>query len=548
MRPACSNVALPLLVAAIAQNAAAAPPLPTAKVDGLFATWSVPTTPGCAVGIVRDGKLAYSRGFGMADLEHARPMTPRTPVHAASLAKQFTAFAIHLLVADRKISLDDDIRKFIPEVPDYGTAITVRHLLHHTSGLRDQWALLALAGWRSEDVNNDQDILALLGRQHALNFPPGEDYLYSNTGYTLLGLVVKRVSGLTLREFARQRIFEPLGMRHTQVRDDHALLVQDRALSYRREPAGHYRYLANSSSNAGATNLVTTVEDLARWDQNFYDAKLGGARVIEAMQEVGRFTDGTPFDYASGLFVTAYRGARMVTHGGADAGYRSVLLRLPEFRFSVIALCNSAEADPGADARNVVDLVLGAQLTPKLSPPAIEPAALDAFIGEYELAPGIRSSVAREGDRLMLQLFGFGPWPVRPVSASQLYQETLEALVTRAPATDEIIVTMSGRDKRWRRVTRSAPSTGDLQDFAGSYFSEELNVIYTVAVRDGNIFVRHPRGELEMAPLDSQAFVVTGAQLRGRTLVFECAQEPCNGFRFNDGRARHIQFERIAPQ
>ncbi len=546
MRPAYSNAVFLLLVAAIAQSAIATPTFPTAKIDAIFAAWSAQKTPGCAVGIVRDGKLAYSRGFGMADLEHGRPMTPRTPVHAASLAKQFTAFAIHLLVADGKLSLDDDIREFVPEVPDYGEAITVRHLVHHTSGLRDQWSLLALAGWRSEDVNNDQDILALVARQRALNFRPGEDYLYSNTGYTLLGLIVKRVSGLTLREFARQRIFEPLGMRHTQVRDDHALLVDDRALSYRREPSGAYRYLALSSSNAGATNLVTTVQDLARWDQNFYDAKLGGAQIIEAMQQVGRFDDGTPFDYASGLFVSVYRGARLVTHGGADAGYRSVLLRLPEQHFSVIALCNAGEADPGADARNVVDLVLGAQLTPKPGPPSIQATVLDSFVGEYELSPGIRSSVNREGDRLMLQLFGFAPLPMRPVSASQLYQETIEALVTRAPDTGDITMTMSGRDKRWRRVTRSTPSPEAWQAFPGSYVSEELNAIYTVAVREGKLFVRHPRGELEMTPLDSQAFVVTGAQLRGRTLVFECTGGRCNGFHLNDGRARHIRFKRLA--
>jgi CubicO group peptidase (beta-lactamase class C family) len=293
--------------AGVVSNLPAPPPRVKEQVDQLFTKWDKVETPGAAIAIIKDGKIIYSRGYGMANLEYDIPNTPATVFHIASVSKQFTAFAIYLLERENKLSLDDDVRRYLPELHDFGKAITIRQLLHHTSGLRDQWNLLALAGWRLEDVITQQDVLGLIWRQKELNFAPGEQMLYSNTGYTLLGLIVERVSGTSLSKFTQERIFQPLGMTHTHFQDDYGSLVKNRAYSYYTQEGG-YKYIALSYSTVGPTSLFTTVEDLARWDQNFYDGRVGGEMVLDKMQAKGQLNNGRDINYASGLVIDEYRG------------------------------------------------------------------------------------------------------------------------------------------------------------------------------------------------------------------------------------------------
>src|SRR5215470_16918957 len=253
------------------ENQAASKPLPATgdieKANATFAAWDKPASPGCALGVLKDGQLLYSHGYGLADVEHSVSITPTTVFHIASISKQFTAFAIYILANEGKLSIDDDVRKYLPELHDFHRVITIRHLLNHTSGLRDQWNLLMLAGWRLTDEITEQDILNMVWRQRELNFPPGEDEVYSNTGYTLLALIVERVSGRSLREFTQERIFEPLGMLHTHFQDHYGTLVQNRAYSYERQPDGGYQYVTLSYSTVVPSSLFTTLEDLARWDE-----------------------------------------------------------------------------------------------------------------------------------------------------------------------------------------------------------------------------------------------------------------------------------------
>ncbi len=369
----------------------------TARVDSLFAAWDKRDTPGCALAVVQDGKIIYKRGYGMANLEYGIRNTPATIFHVASVSKQFTAFAIHLLAQEGKLSLDDDARKYLPELHDFGKTITIRHLLHHTSGLRDQWDLLRLAGWRMADVITEQDILGLVWRQRELNFDPGTEYLYCNTGYTLLGQIVERVSGKSLREFTQERIFQPLGMKHTHFHDDYRMLVKNRAYSYEPKSGGGYQRSVLSFSNVGATSLFTTVEDLARWDQNFYKGRVGGQAVLAAMQQKGHLNNGAELDYASGLVLGDYRGLKVVEHNGADAGYRADLLRFPDQKFSIIVLANTAEFDSSDMARKVADIYLQDRLKPvpesiqapsaaepsEAAPPVLTPEQMQEFTGEY---------------------------------------------------------------------------------------------------------------------------------------------------------------------
>ncbi len=344
-----------------------------ARVDKLFERMDKPTSPGCALAVVRDGRVVYARGYGMANLDHDIAITPSTVFHVASVSKQFTAAAVLLLASDGKLSLDDDVRKHVPELPNFGKPITIRHLMHHTSGLRDQWELLILAGWRySLDLITDDDVLEAMARQKDLNFAPGTEHLYCNTGYTLLATIVKRVSGMSFRQFAEERVFRPLGMTRTFFRDDHAEIVKGQAYGY--VPRGDtFRLGVTNFDTAGATSLHTTVEDLALWDRNFYDARVGGPAFLEAMLKKGTLANSEELSYASGLVHGAYRGLAVVGHDGGDAGYRSDFLRFPTERLSVVCLCNTSSASPTQLTRSVADVVLAGKLQP--APPA--PAADD---------------------------------------------------------------------------------------------------------------------------------------------------------------------------
>lgn len=344
-----------------------------AAVDEVFEDLTKAGSPGCALGVYRDGKVVYSKGYGLANLEMNVPITPRTVFDIGSTSKQFSAASILLLEKQGKLSLTEDIRKYIPELPDYGQKITILHLLNHTSGLRDYLTLMELAGVNTDGVTTDEDALQVITRQKALNFAPGSDWLYSNTGFFLLSIIVKRVSGQTLREFAAENIFAPLEMTHTQFRNDHTSLIENRALAYdAREKGGGYALNVSYFEQTGDGAVHTSVEDLSKWDENFYSAKVGGKELLNEIQEPSRLNNGKLLDYAKGLFIADYRGLRTVSHGGSWGGYRAELLRFPEQHFSVACLCNLGTANPSRRARQVADVYLSSLMKPKEAQKAAE--------------------------------------------------------------------------------------------------------------------------------------------------------------------------------
>jgi len=336
-----------------------------ARVDRIFAQWDRTDSPGCALGVYHDGGIEYSRGYGMANLELGIALSPQSVFDIGSTSKQFTAMSVMLLARDGKLSLDDDIRKYIPELPDYAKTITIRHILTHTSGIRDYLTLWALAGVDDADLTTDQDALDLLSRQRELNFAPGEQWLYSNSGFFLASIIVKRVSGKTLAQFAAERIFAPLGMTHTRFNDDHMAVVLNRATGYApRETGAGWATAMSNFEQTGDGAVQTSIEDMQRWDENFYTGKVGGAETIAAMQKTATLNDGKKQTYALGLMVDSYRGLHTVSHGGAWAGYRAELLRFPEQHFSVACLCNLARTNPSQLARRVAEVYLGDRMTP----------------------------------------------------------------------------------------------------------------------------------------------------------------------------------------
>ena len=559
-----------VLVVAWASGAQTLPPDVAKQVDAVFTKWDRPDSPGCALGIYRGGQIVYKRGYGMEDLNEDVPITPGTVFHVASMSKQFTAASVVLLAQQGKLSLDDDVRKYIPELPDFGQKITIRNLVYHTSGLRDQWALLGLAGWRySKDLITDEDVMSMMTRQKELNFKPGEQHVYCNTGYTLMGLIVRRVSGMSLREFTAKNIFEPLGMTHTHFRDDHAEIIKHDAVGYEQEAGNRFEISITNFDTVGATSLHTTVEDLQRWDENFYHPKIGGAAFVHQMLEQGKLNNGRQLDYAFGLVIGKYRGLPTVDHGGADAGYRSDMTRFPEQHFSVAVLCNSAETDPSALARKVADIVLAKEIkAAEAATPAREPAEkstagtavvltaeqMAAFSGLYwnrENDAFVKIFV-KEG-KLEGDLGGEEALVLKPFGESQFH-------IADKPWGDDVeirFVAASGDQPR--RMERSdgggkprvfeaeeafSPGGAELAEYTGTYVSEEIDPLYRIVLdheaKLSLVRLKYKADTLRPAVRD----VFTGEI--GTVRFVRDANGRVSGFVLNAGRIQNFHFTKRA--
>ena len=369
-----------------------------AKVDQLFAEWHKPNSPGAALAVTRNGEITYTQGYGMANLEYDIPITPTSIFDIASVSKQFAAFAITTLAYDGKLSLDDDIRVHLPDVPDFGHTITIRHLLHHTSGLRDWVQSLVIAGDMMDDVISFKHILKMVRHQKALNFEPGAEYLYSNTGYNLLAEIVETITGDSFREWTDANIFKPLGMTNSHFYDDYEMVLKNRAYSYQAVENGGFKHAINNTTALGSSSLYSTVEDLAKWILNFENTQIGEQTVIERMHQRGVLNNGEQISYALGLSIGEYRGLKTVGHSGSWRGFRSHLMRFPEQKFGVVILCNLNTFNPLRLAEKVADIYLADVLAPEETPApdktaqtaekdnkpeTLTPDQLTAFTGDY---------------------------------------------------------------------------------------------------------------------------------------------------------------------
>ncbi|WP_430390467.1 serine hydrolase [Dyella sp. 20L07] len=527
------------------------------QVDALFAKWNRADTPGVAVEVVQDGKVVYRRAFGMADIEQGRQITPSTPFHVASLSKQFTAFAVLLLVQDGRLSLDDDVHRYLPELPDFGHVIQIRHLLNHTSGLRDQWNLLAMAGWRMEDVITNDDVMGLVRRQRSLNFEPGTEFEYCNTGYTLLGLIVERVSGKSLAAFSKERIFDPLGMKHTFFHEQYATLVAGRAQSYQPSPGTGYEGVALSYSTVGPSSLFTTADDLVLWERNFDDARVGGKPLLAQMQTPATLNDGTALDYGDGLFVGSYRGLKSIDHDGADAGFRSYLLRFPDQHLAIVIVGNGADVQANRLGERIADIYLDGKLgaLPMSVPDyanstevPIEPAELDALVGTYRLENGSAITFAKEDGHLVGWTAGDDKMSFYPASEHEFFVKVANARFTFDPPGANGVVAGGTwrRNTRTKRATRVEPEKlpgNELKALEGEYYSDELHVLYTVMAKGGSVVLRYSRGDIALAPFGKDSFV--GPWPFG-LVHFQCtSSSECAGFTATEDRARDVQFTKL---
>ena len=373
-----------------------------ALIDQVFTPFNRSDAPGCSIGIDRNGAPLFRRGYGMASLESGAPMTEFSVVESGSVAKQFTAGAINYLALQGKLSLDDPIRKYLPELPDYGSPITIRMALNHTSGIRDMWTLFSLAGIEPGTHLYTMDrALAMVYRQKELNFPPNSAFLYSNSGFLLLADVVKRVSGIPLAQFSQEIFFKPLGLTHTQWRDDWNRVVPGRVTAYGRNEKSGFQVDMPFMSVYGAGGLLTTVGDLLKWNDHLTHPTIGGQPWVDLMQQRGRLTDGKDISYAAGLFMTEYRGEAEISHSGATGGYRTYLARWPARKLSLALLCNVANANTIALGQQVADVFIGAK--PAANPSATQSSRSDSArtavsISAAELAGLAATYYSRELD------------------------------------------------------------------------------------------------------------------------------------------------------
>lgn len=548
-----------------APSAAAAEPSLEAKVDALFAPWKGLGSPGAAVAVVKDGLVVYRKGFGCAQLEYGIPITPSTVFHVASVSKQFTAMAVTMLEAEGKLSADDDIRKYLPETADFGAPVTIRHLLNHTSGLRDQWELAIMSGKRMDDVLTQDFLLDRIRRQRELNFGPGGRFLYSNSGYTLLAEIVSRVSGRPFTDWTRDRIFAPLGMTSTRFHLDHTEIVRDRAYSYDGDLKEGFRNAPLNYANVGATSLFTTVEDMANWIRNYEDRKVGGQAVWEKMLAKGRLADGTTIDYARGLMHGAYRGLETIGHSGGDAGFASHVIYFPGQRFGVAVFSNLGSFDPGAMALRIADIYLAPQFAaaapaaaveskappaagPAPEPVTLAPGSLEAFAGTYWLESNLVRKLVVEKDNLVYVRSNDNKSDLAPVSPTRFRMLGVPGEVF-IDFTDKsggryaafVFTESNGQKIGAKRVEPFEPTEAQLGEYAGTYYSGELDVRYVVSARAGALRIKPGLGEeVEAGPLKKDSFAAS----RFRIEFDRDGQGRISGLRVSTGRVLNLKFTR----
>jgi CubicO group peptidase (beta-lactamase class C family) len=542
-----------LVVASAGSFAQPVPDSITKKIDSIFAQWNNAHSPGCVVGVIRNDSLIFSKGYGMANLEYSIPNSPVTIFHMASISKQFTAYSIVQLAKAGKLNLDDDIRKYLTWFPDLKEKITIRHLLNHTSGIRDQWQLLAISGTRLDDVITQEQIIKLLSRQQALNSKPGEKYNYSNSGFTMLAEIVKSVTGKTLRQYTDSAIFKPLGMTSTHFHDDYTEIEKNRSYSYQRKNALQYSNSVLSYSNAGATSLFTNMNDLSKWVMNFYNYTISEPKDIQQLTERGRLNNGFELNYALGISVNDFRGYRQYSHGGADAGYRTFISVLPDLKMGFIVFSNLGDF-PTNRLSGVADLFIK-DMSAKKETPIVDSTRslvkdsveMRKFIGHYISYDGNTAEIELKNGRLMYLSNG---------TYKLLNKETDGSYSIPTQPGNKCRLTIAGKDTVVDFITpqetfhlvkyRDLPKTDEvLNKYAGTYYCPELEVHYTIFLKNHELFLGNIKYNDSKLKLTGSDHFDTDFWWMGHLVMLRDKKGSITGFEVNGGRVEHVKFDKI---
>jgi len=523
-------------------------------VDKIFSEWDKSNTPGCGLGIIKNGKLIYSRGYGMANLEYDIPNNSQSVFRIGSTSKQFTAASIVLLAEKEKLSLDDTLHNFFPDFPEYAKKITVRHLLNHTSGIRDYLTIAYLKGLQDNDFYTDKDVMRWLTNQTELNFDPGEEYVYSNSGYWLLGQIVNQVSEMSMADFAMQEIFEPLGMTNTHFHNDHTQIVKNRASGYVPNDKDGFQISMTTLDMIGDGGIFTSIKDIKKWDDAYYESETLSKSFWKMMTKTGKLNNGEDIDYASGLIVSKHKGLNTISHGGAFVGFRAELLRFPEQKLSVAIFTNRGDANPSSMAYQVADVFLSNQYEAKeeiSDASEIVESIIDSdeysakqLVGSYELSPGMDIIITNndgivhakqswndeEYDLIKGELNSY------TIDESGDIKFTFSDLLDNS--TQKIWVNQQGRKSELKRKEAVDLSNLNLKEFVGSYYSSELDVVYKI-ILDGDTI------KLQMNNNDPEKIILVDKDLlsfQRSMFQFNRKNNAISNFVMNAGRAKNLKF------
>lgn len=505
------------------------------SIEKLFERYK-PTIPGAQLAISRNGQIVYSKAWGMADLEHNSSLTTTSVTEAGSVSKQFTAAAILLLEKEGKLSLNDDVRKYIPELPNYGNVITLRHMMQHTSGIKDWGSIAAIAGWpRSTKTYNNDDALYIISRQQTLNNKPGDEFIYSNSNYNLFAIIVQRVSGMSLADYTKKNIFEPAGMTHTQWRDDFKRVVPNRAIAYGKTD----KYFTNMPNEYvyGNGGLLTTAEDLLAWT-NYYASKMG---LLQKQITPGMFNRGVKGEYAAGLFITKYQGVDIVTHDGATASYRANLDYFPTLGLSIAWLSNSSEFDRGPNVADAVRKIFIKQVPTKIVDEEVADVAtekLNSYAGWY------RSNRSGAGVKLLVKGDGLqSPQLSRITPKSESSFDTPSGELTILPGSKGFRLVNSQKDSVYFSRVDSVASNANMTEYAGTYYSQEADVSYSVLVKNNQLTLHlaSPNTDLSLNPTYKDGFDTP----IGNIYFERDNRNNITGFKVSISRARNVSFSKV---
>ena len=555
------TVAAFLFLLLISFNNVSAQSLPDSvvkKIDSLFIKWSNTYSPGCTVGIVRNDSLIFSKGYGMANLEYDIPNAPATIYHMASVSKQFTAYSIVLLAKQGKLQLDDDIHKYLSWFPDVKEKITVRNLLNHTSGIRDQWQLLAISGTRLDDVITQDQIVKVLSKQQALNFKPGEKYSYSNSGFTMLAEIVKSVTGQTLRQFTDSAIFKPLGMTSTHFHDDYTEIEKNRSYSYDRKDSMHFTNSILSYSNAGATSLFTNVNDMSKWLINFYDTKVGDQKDISTLTTHGILNSGKELSYAMGVASDKYKGWRQYSHDGGDAGYRTKVAVFPDLKMGFIVFSNLGDFNPDEKLYQMADLFIKDTVTKnettktekKDSTAAIlkDTSSIIKFLGYYIDESGLPCMFDIKDKKLYYHIYTENNILVKEV------KDTFSIL----PAPEiKFVFSIKGKDtladivtpnrtynlKKYVRDTTQSDAV--LKPYTGVYYCPELDCKYGIVLNEHHLELTNNKYNNVKLTLVNKDHLINDYWWINHLLITRNSNGNITGFEINSDRIMHLRFNKI---
>jgi CubicO group peptidase (beta-lactamase class C family) len=544
-----------LLVFPVCLRARTLPDTIQQKIDQVFKSYTS-KTPGCAIAIIQNGALVFQKGYGMANLEYSIPVSPNTIFHIASESKQYVAFCILLLEKQGKLSVDDDVRKYLDFVPDFGYKITIRHLILHTSGLRDQWQLLANAGWQLDDVITQEHVLKLIAQQKALNFPPGEEFLYCNTGYTLLAEIVKKVSGLSLRQFVDQNIFKPLGMENSHFNDDYREIVPNRAYSY--FPKGNgFQNAILSYSIVGATSLLTTVLDEVKWLDNLETGKVGGKELVEKMKETGNLNDGRKLNYAYALTIDKFKGWEQIGHGGGDAGFRTYACRIPEKKLGLVVFSNSSIADPGYLVRQVAGILI---TDSKEEPKSVsnlryaDSTLLKKLQGSYYSERGNTGKLIWENGKLQARNF-FLPSPnniklsILTTNRYALDEKGPFLIVDEKNASADPVMEMKIENPNNIILYMRQPKTAQVitAEFSGRYYCPETEAFYIITEKDGVLSLEHRKfSTVTLKYIAPDQFTCSNWWMDHIRFLRD-TNGKITAFEVNSGRIQHLRYNKLDP-